>query len=76
MFIGARQDFEISVILHRVNLFFFGFENTAETNCQLYFANDFFALQLVAKVAKATTETELTGIRIAATTGERCPDKA
>jgi len=38
--------------------------------------NDFLDFQEVAKVAKATTETELTGIRIAATTGERCPERA
>ena len=30
----------------------------------------------VAKVAKATTETELTGIKIAATTGDKFPEMA
>ena len=30
----------------------------------------------VIKVAKATTEMELIGIRRAATTGDKCPDKA
>ena len=37
---------------------------------------DFFAFQMVAKVAKATTVTELMGIRMAATTGESFPDRA
>ncbi|MEI7526691.1 MAG: hypothetical protein WCJ95_20250, partial [Mariniphaga sp.] len=38
--------------------------------------NALLAFQLVAKVANVTTVTELTGIRMAATTGESCPDNA
>lgn len=38
--------------------------------------NALLAFHVVANVAKATTDTELTGIRIAATTGESSPDRA
>ena len=36
----------------------------------------FFEITLVPKIAKATTETELIGIKIAATTGVILPDNA
>jgi len=62
--------------MERVNLSFFGFKNILVAISSDVDYNDFFALQLVAKVANATTDTELMGIRMAATTGERCPDKA
>lgn len=57
--------------MERVNLSFFGFKNILVAISSDVDYNDFFALQLVAKVANATTDTELMGIRMAATTGER-----
>jgi hypothetical protein len=38
--------------------------------------NAFFPTHVVAKVANATTDMELTGMSMAATTGERCPERA